>query len=173
MIQLDYRTNNPRWGLSGIVFDNWNEFCLTLGFLSNIDHYEGRGVTTSSIWSHSISVHIEHNNKQGAWNKEGRIHYYKNLTALQNNLVSLYNNRSAGNGRITCRINSNGYMMGLIKDFGFQLITYVGYDTADIIPPQNAYQTVKASIQQYLIGVIPDTKERINILNYFDMGWNL
>lgn len=23
MVKLDYRTNNPRWGLKGVQFDNW------------------------------------------------------------------------------------------------------------------------------------------------------
>ena len=174
MIQLDYRTYNPRWGISGIVFSNWQEFCLILGFLSNIAHYENHGGTnTTSIWNHSISVHIEYNNKQGAWNKEGRIHYYKSILDLKNNLNSLFLNKSAGVGRKTCRINSNGYVLGLVNDFGFQRITYTGYDTADIFPPDNAYSIVKAIITQFLSAHISDVQDLNNIIKYFDNGWNL
>lgn len=37
MINLDYRTNNPRWGLKGIYFNNLYEYIKTLGFLSILD----------------------------------------------------------------------------------------------------------------------------------------
>lgn len=39
MIQLDYRTNNPRWGLRGVVFSDWKNYVKTIGFLCNIEHY--------------------------------------------------------------------------------------------------------------------------------------
>ena len=39
---------------------------------------------------------------------------------------------SAGNGRITRRINSNGYILSLIKNFDFEIHTYPRYATADI-----------------------------------------
>ena len=73
MVKLDYRTNNPRWGLKGVKFDSWESYSFTLGYLSNPDHYDN--LNSYSRYA-NISLHIEGNNEQGAWDKEGRIHYY-------------------------------------------------------------------------------------------------
>ena len=171
MIKLDYRTNNPRWGLSGVVFRDWQSYCLTLGFLSNINHYENRGINVGSIWDSSVSVHIEQNHRQGAWDSEGRIHYYNYLHDLRTNLCDLYTCRSAGVGRIKCRINSNGYIQSLIYDFNFQVITYAGYHTADIIPPTNVYG-VRETIQDFLLANFSDS-ETEDLLSYFERGFNM
>lgn len=131
MITLDYRTNNPRWGLRGIVFQSWESYSYTLGYLSNPNHY------VNIVPRHrnaDISLHIEGNNEQGAWNKEGRIHYYGVLGDLENTLSDLYACSSAGTRDITRRINSNGYIISLIRDYGFEVRTYTGYTTADVFP---------------------------------------
>lgn len=170
MITLDYRTNNPRWGLCGVNFTNWENYCLTLGFLSNINHHN---ITAhnGSIWNNSISIHVEQNNRQGAWDAEGRIHFYKNINNLQSNLHDLYLCRSAGVGNIQCRINSNGYIQSLITDFGFQIITHAGLSTADIIPPANPI-----SVRQIIENFLLNSSYTVNVdecLNYFDNGFNI
>lgn len=63
MVKLDYRTNNPRWGLRGIRFDNLESYSFTLGYLSNLDHYNNEHPYARNA---NISVHIEGNNKQGS-----------------------------------------------------------------------------------------------------------
>ena len=69
MVKLDYQTLNPRWGLSGIVFSSWQSYSFVLGYLSNAAHnFE----LNSGFPSADISMRIERNDKQGAWNKEGR-----------------------------------------------------------------------------------------------------
>lgn len=103
MINLDYRTNNPRWGLKGIYFSNLYEYIKTLGFLSNIRHYINVPTILNqnmSYFDDSISMHVEGNNIDGAWNEECRIHYYKEENQLNNELASLYNAKSAGVGNI-------------------------------------------------------------------------
>ena len=42
MVKLDYRTNNPRWGWRGIKFEDWESFSFTVGYLSNLDHYNNK-----------------------------------------------------------------------------------------------------------------------------------
>lgn len=42
MVKLDYRTNNPRWGLRGMKFENWESYSFTLGYLSNPNHYNNK-----------------------------------------------------------------------------------------------------------------------------------
>ena len=67
MITLDYRTNNPRWGTSGMAYASWERFAFALGYLANEAHYRNkndRGL---------IELHFESNDVQGAWGKEGRI----------------------------------------------------------------------------------------------------
>ena len=56
MIQLDYRTNNPRWGLTGIQFTSWESYSFTLGYLSNLVHYDKKYPHAPNA---NISVHIE------------------------------------------------------------------------------------------------------------------
>ena len=169
MIQLDYRTNNPRWGYVGVNFTDWNNFCLTLGFLSNINHYINRGIPTGSVWDSSVAIHVESNHMQGAWDSEGRIQYYKDLNDLQNYLIDLYTCSSAGVGNITCRINSNGYIQSLINDFNFQ-ITNPGNNTADIIPPLPG--VTRTIIQNFLLNYY-QLNQVNNILNYYDIGFNM
>jgi len=169
MIQLNYQTNNPRWGWSGMEFSDWNSFSLTLGFLSNIQHFKGHG-TTSSIWSNSISIHIEGNNQQGAWDKEGRIHYYKRYSDLQACLKDLEAHSSAGNSSITRRINSNGYVLSLVHDFGFKVKTYTGYTTADIF---NALIENKKILKDYFNSNNFSTEQIQSYLDSFNIGFNL
>ena len=120
MVKLDYRTNNPRWGLKGVKFDSWESYSFTLGYLSNPDHYDN--LNSYSRYA-NISLHIEGNNEQGAWDKEGRIHYYGGLSSLRTNLEDLDACSSAGTGRIRRRINSNGYILSLINDYDFEVRT--------------------------------------------------
>ena len=173
MIKLDYRTNNRRWGWSGMEFTDWNSFSLTLGFLSNISHYKGRGKYVS-IWDNAISVHIEHNELQGADAKQGRIHFYKNEADLQAYLTDLYLHRSAGvKPTITCRTNSNDYVLSLINDFGFITKRYVGYDTVDIFPSDNAYNTVWSLFENWLMANNYGNNDIDSLKNNFDYGWKL
>lgn len=130
MIQLNYQTNNGRWGWAGIKYSNWVNYAFSLGFLANINHYRNG---TGEL----IEVHIEHNEKQCAWGKEGRIHYYGSEFFLASNLPDWNRCKSAGNGSITCRVNSNSYIYSLIEDYDFIVYSYEGYTTADIFPPKN------------------------------------
>lgn len=119
MIQLDYQTNNPKWGLSGVKFNDWESYAFTLGYLSNPAHHKHLYPNSSNA---NISIHIEKNNMQLAWGEEGRIHYYSVLNNLENYLNDLYNCSSKGVGSITRRINSNSYILSLKQDYNFQSI---------------------------------------------------
>lgn len=169
MIKLDYQTRNPRWGWSGIRFSDWISYSFTLGYLSNINHYDNapNGYTRNG----NISVHIERNNEQGAWDKEGRIHYYGTRLALQRTLSDLYDCSSAGTGRITRRINSNGYIISLIEDFDFELVTYIGYTTADVFPvsPEN----IRTKLERHLRSVGLSQYDVERHLQAFDDGYSI
>jgi len=169
MVQLDYRTNNRRWGLSGIVFTDWNSYGFILGFLSNVLHYNGCGLN-SGTWNNTVSIKIERNDLQGADGKEGRIHWYKADLDLQHFSPDLYSCKSAGTGNITYRINSNGYVLSLISDFGF---VAQGSVFIDVTPPQNAYTVVRSALSNALqFQNIPNNIIG-NCLSSFDNGWNL
>lgn len=167
MVRLDYRTNNPRWGWKGVRFDNWESYSFTLGYLSNLAHYDNIHPYSRNA---NISVHIEGNNEQGAWDKEGRIHYYGTENSLQTTLVDLYACSSAGNGRITRRINSNGYIRSLITDYDFQVQNYTGYTTADVFPPD--VNIVVNHLRRHLIDKrLTNTQIELCLNNFFD-GYN-
>lgn len=172
MIKLDYRTYNPRWGLSGIHFKNWEGYCLTLGFLANINHHKYYSPINNGIWNNAISIHIERNDKQGAWDKQGRICYYRDEINLQNDFHDLNNCKSAGVSNITCRINSNDYVISLVDDYKFNKTYANGNLTADIIPPGNAYGMVRQILMAELSNVGITPQQLGNAMNYFDIGWN-
>lgn len=170
MITLDYRTNNARWGLRGIKFKSWGSYSFTLGYLSNLDHYHYYKKNRDNQ-NASLSICIERNNEQGAWEKEGRIQYYGSLSSLQKNLEDLYACSSAGNGTITKRINSNGYVLSLIKDYGFEVRTSAGLLTAKIYP--SSVEDVKSRLRSFLIEKqLPDSQITACI-EAFTAGFNV
>lgn len=167
MITLDYRTDNPRWGLSSIKYSSWGAYAFALGYLSNELHY--RNINNSGL----IDLHFESNDAQGAWGKEGRIHYYGGREYLSSVFTDWYNAKSAGVNNITYRINSNDYMYSLVYDFGFKVQRYVGYTTADIIPPkQNAYGEVWNVLENYLVQNSYSNGQIEHIHQCYIEGWN-
>ena len=172
MVKLDYQTNNPRWGWSGMEFTDWSSYVLTIGFLSNIRHFKGFG-QSQTIWDNSISIHIESNEQQGAWNKEGRIHYYGKISNLEKHLPDLHMCSSAGNDSISCRINSNSFVYSLITDLGFVPNIPLGYLTANVMPPQNAQNSIPLVLQRILSDQNISIAKINSCLNNFTVGWNL
>ena len=168
MINLDFTTDNPRWGKSGIEFTDLFEYAKTLGFLSNIRHYVRRRENITKF-DDSISIHIEGNHVDGAWDKECRIHYYKDMKMLEYNLYDLWRVSSAGRGdAITCRINSNKYINHLIAEYDFS-VHYAGY-SRNVFP--NKRERIISRLEQQLIG--ETTEENISLaINYFNIGWEL
>lgn len=167
MIQLDYRTNNPRWGISGIEYSSWDDFAFALGYLANGIHY--RNMNNSGL----IELHFERNDAQGAWGKEGRIHYYGTESFLASAFGDWYDAKSAGTGNITYRVNSNDYMYSLVYDFGFEVRTYKGYTTADIFPPSNsAFDNVWSILEDYLVQTKHSNIEIDRIRRCYEVGWD-
>lgn len=168
MVKLDYRTNNPRWGLRGMKFENWKSYSFTLGYLSNPNHYNNKHPYAHNA---NISIHIEGNNEQGAWDKEGRIHYYGSSSSLRDTFDDLYACSSAGTGRIKRRINSNGYILSLINDYDFEVQTYVGYTTADVFPPE--VEVVENHLRRHLMNKrLPNSQINACVDNFM-AGYNL
>jgi hypothetical protein len=87
-----------------IQFASDNDFFEALGFLSKND-----GTT---------SIHWEHNENQGAWGSECRIHCYQNIASFPAYFSNAF---TAGVGRIIHRINCNEYVEYIASNHGFQL----------------------------------------------------
>lgn len=87
-----------------VSFANEYEYYYALGFLANDNHAE---------------LHWEHNENQGAWGSEGRIHCLVPQHKFPNNF-----NFTAGIGRTYARINCNDYVKKLIDEHNF---SYNGY----------------------------------------------
>ncbi|TZF85546.1 hypothetical protein FW774_00235 (plasmid) [Pedobacter sp. BS3] len=87
-----------------IQFASDNDFFEALGFLSKND-----GTT---------SIHWEHNENQGAWGSEGRIHCYKNIASFPAYFSNAF---SAGVNNIVHRINCNEYIEYLATNHAVQL----------------------------------------------------
>lgn len=168
MVQLDYQTNNPRWGLCGLKFSGWQSYSFILGYLSNVAHNFEKDNSSPSA---DISMRIEQNDKQGAWNKEGRIHFYGQVSKLENVLKDLYDHSSKGTGRITKRINSNGYILSLIDDYEFMLCPRFGRTTADVFPPDVA--VVENHLRRHLVNKHLNNAQINACVDNFIDGYNL
>ncbi len=167
MVTLDYRTNNPRWGLRGIEFSNWQSYAFTIGYLSNPAH----NTELSNSHNSDISIRIERNDKQGAWATEGRIHFYGSETKLGRILPDLYDCSIDGVGRITKRIDSNGFIRSLIDDYAFDVCPRMGNNTADVFPPN--VNMVKDFLVQHL-GILDLDDDLIDrCLEAFGDGFNI
>ena len=169
MISLDYTTNNSHWGISGIRFSNIIEYAETLGFLSNIRHYRGHGCELSRF-DDSISIHIEQNDEDGAWNRECRIHYYNDIEILNDYIPALSRASSAGRNNITCRINSNKYINHLITTYNFS-VSGSGY-TRSVCPSERNYiiDNLRYELQDQLLDQDQDIE---TIIEHFNRGWAL
>lgn len=97
MAQLTFGTKQQ------IQFASDNEFFEALGFLS-----KNNGTT---------SIHWEHNENQGAWGSEGRIHCYQNIGNFPNYFSNAF---SAGVNKIIHRINCNEYIKYIVTIHRFQ-----------------------------------------------------
>ena len=105
--------------------------------------------------------------------KEGRIQYYGKENYLALRLADWYYTKSAGNGSITCRMNSNDYMYSLVHDFGFEEKRYRGYTTADIFPPSSEpYRHVWTVLKNHLRKNGRDDLGIENIFRFYTDGWN-
>lgn len=83
-----------------IQFSAPEEYYELLGYLSKSDG------TTALSW--------EHNEDQGAWGSEGRIHFYEKYVPLACSLRF-----TKGNGTIAHRVNCNVFIEHIVKYHGF------------------------------------------------------
>lgn len=82
-----------------VTFNNMSEYYYAMGFLANNDNAELR-------W--------EHNEDQGAWGSEGRIH-----CLIPADQFPQYFRFTAGRGKVYARINCNEYVSKLIIEHKF------------------------------------------------------
>ena len=77
-----------------------NDYYELLGYLAKSDG------TTALVW--------EHNEDQGAWGSEGRLHFYEKIVPLASHLKF-----TRGNGSIAHRVNCNAFVDHIIRHHGF------------------------------------------------------
>lgn len=167
MIELDFTTDNPRWGNSGILFFDIEEYSKTLGFLSNLRHYKGHGEGKSKF-DESISIHIEGNYIDGAWAKECRIHCYRSRDDFKKELNIFKRASSSGVGNITFRINSNNYINHLVDGYGFNVVNSDSY-IRTVYPQEynNIFELFLKNINGY------GDKEKEILIKQFNYGFDL
>lgn len=85
---------------SQLEFQNEDDLFFTIGFLTKAD---------------TFMLKWEHNEQQGAWGSEGRIHV---LQMPNNYPASLKSAHTKGVGKVQFRINCNSFLK-LLQDLGF------------------------------------------------------
>lgn len=168
-MRIDFSTNNPRWGISGISFATPEEFVYVLGFLTNTRHYQNYDGSPYSNYDKSIEIQIEGNYVDGAWAKECRIHYFKDMQSLSDLSQSLSNTSSAGRPThgIIARINSNEFINHLISDYNFDVLQTGGY--SDFVTPP-LKDIVLAKLGNSLLN---DGLDVDGFIGIFEQGFNL
>ncbi len=84
-----------------------------ISFLTPNDYYELLGYLAKS--DGTTSIHWEHNENQGAWGSEGRIHFYVSRPANLNANLS----HTAGVGKIITRVNCNEFIENITTNHNF------------------------------------------------------
>lgn len=84
-----------------IKFDTEESYYMTLGFLAKSDCTELR---------------LEHNENQGAWGEEARIHCFGDVESYPSPLKNAF---TAGVGKVLRRINCNEYVQHIQNKHGF------------------------------------------------------
>ena len=84
-----------------------------ISFASDAEFFEALGFLCKN--SGRTSIHWEHNEDQGAWGSEGRIHCYFDIPVFPNYFNSAF---TAGVGRIAHRINCNEYIEYIVANHG-------------------------------------------------------
>lgn len=85
-----------------VQFDTAEDYYEFLGYLSKEDG------TTKLVW--------EHNDEQGAWGEEGRIHFNK----LQPKALNAKLSHTSGNGSTISRVNCNEFVNHIAEHHFFQ-----------------------------------------------------
>lgn len=165
---LDYRTNNSRWGLTGMYFQSEAGLCLTLGFLSNPAHNTKCPQTNQSYWCNSVDIRYEKQVLNDAYANEGRIWHYRDIQLLQTALPDMYSCGSAGVGNCTLRVNSNLFINTLINEWGFIPLNPQDY-TVYLTPPD----TVRAELSKKLQAEGYTQDDILFLITEFDKGYNL
>lgn len=168
-MKINFKSNNPRWGYSGISFIDLEEYAFVLGFLTNIHHYKGYSELNNSDYNNSIEIQIEGNYVDGAWAKECRIHYFKDLSSLRKLSPSLSNASSAGRPSfgIIVRINSNNFINHLISEYDFKVSQTGSY--SEYVTPSSK-ELVSRILEDSLLD---DGIEANRFLTRFEEGFNL
>ena len=84
-----------------VHFYSWEEYYYALGFLAD---------------SKRAALYWEHNEEQGAWGSEGRIHCLIPASSFPQNFKF-----TAGRGAVHARVNCNDYVATLIEEHRFKI----------------------------------------------------
>ncbi len=85
-------------------------------FASNNEFFEALGLLAKN--DGTSSIHWEHNEEQGAWGSEGRIHVSRNAAIFPNYFRNAF---TAGTGGVLHRINCNEFVEYIVTNHSFQL----------------------------------------------------
>lgn len=96
MYRANFGTNTP----PQIQFTSESQYYQALGYLAKSDG--------------TSSIHWEHNENQGAWGSEGRIHFY-----ISNPPIPGYFKLTAGTGNIINRTNCNEFIKNIVTCHNF------------------------------------------------------
>lgn len=111
-----------------------------ISFSCDCDFYKALGYLTRNVGA--TSLHWENNDQQGAWGKEGRIHFYVDHPKIPGNFTL-----TAGVGNVKHRTNCNDFVEEIVTNYGFQFGNYQDQSTIRATIPQNYQQCFDCGLQ--------------------------
>lgn len=175
MIRLDYQRDSSRWGSTGIVFHSWEQYALTLGYLSNIIHYRNSPAFKPILekWDRKIEVHVEENERTGIRGKEGGIYYFGLKNDMKAEFPDLYKCKSAGDDGITLKFCSTEFIYSLVNDYHFSIYKAPENTVTDIFPPlTEPYDQIWNVLEMYLLEEGMEQEELQSVKKSYKDGWN-
>lgn len=140
MLKLEYYVQNSRWGENHLIFNTWEEYWKTLGYLSNPNvhrYYEQNA---------DIKIVYENNHRTNSYSGAYRIEYFGDKNIFNQEFPSL--GRVAIAKDYMYRINRNEFGDTLVQDLDFRIISGGGRNTDIVLPPINI-QSVLNRLRQH------------------------
>lgn len=141
MFKLEYPSGSPRWP-NDLVFQSWDEYWKTLGFLSNpkIHQYYIHNGSLCKRSKYDVSIRNELNTQTNSYTDTARIYYYgliHDSTWFSSHFYDLHAVSIPVKTQILLRINRKEFGETLLNDLGFLECAITGTRDHYIIPEKN------------------------------------
>lgn len=140
MLKLQYYVQNSRWGRNNLIFNTWEEYWKTLGYLSNQNVHKYYNTYAN------IKIVYENNDRTDSYSGAYRIEYFGNKNRFKEKFPALQSVAIPKDNMY--RINRNEFGETLVQDLNFSILNVGGRNTDIVLPPTDI-QSVLNILRQH------------------------